>query len=906
VASLKDVALVASIAGTNDTVIELSIDAADSGTGFQYALLEFTHSKSQEEKIEIKIEKWDIVSGSVNDGTFKVKAIFVDTDSDNTAAIASYAYKSIFQTYSGNSSGTDGIFNGEYILSQVTIFDQALNKSVIEPVITPSFVIGNGKYPSFDEKGPSFSKDPSVGSKSILDNDTEITIEASILDEINGFDGAQLYFQHEKDLDKQFTIAIDASQLVSGNSISGEYKTLAAIVNSGTEYNNAVAGYNYKTVINSTSYNGEVLWNGKYSLTKAKLLDKGGNSTELSLDNIGSVIISNSADGDFEAPLVTSGIALETQTEAQKTAVYASITASDSGSGVKEIVLHFENTIDSDAKFSFKLDNSDLESGTVNSGTYAKKLALVASEDEYNDSISSYSYDEVIKTFKAEGSSGLTEGVYKLTKTVVSDNNGNISTLTPSEAQTFEITSGIALKSDFEAATLSGIGFAVASSSSKAGEATIDYKSTDWKQLKIGSASFSTLNSLDWSLVKVGELQTEELKKVDWSSVNTSSFSSETYSELDWSTVKIGDFTAESKNSLDWSKVKIGDVQTEEVKKLDWSLVKVGDLQTEELKKVDWSAVNTSTFSSETYSELDWSTVKIGDVTSESKKTLDWSKIKIGGDNGVAEESLSTTDLMQVTLGSQATTVNFKKTDWNKVSFGEFSSESYKGIEWSQMKMNKLTSSTYSTIDWTEVQFGEFQKKQYKQTNWNQVDFGDFTAEDYSMINWGQVAFKGAKSVNYSSLDWSQVDFGDFKTSSFKKVDWSKVQTADLTSEQYSDINWSKVKFKGSTAPTLSDLDLSLVIGSSSFSKKNAKQIDWSTISTDDLSSSALSKLSGLGVKKKGTNVAELLKPGTQSKELSFAGVGQAQGGALTTGQDSSVSGAEVLLAAVEKEPLLI
>ena len=96
------------------------------------------------------------------------------------------------------------------------------------------------------------------------------------------------------------------------------------------------------------------------------------------------------------------------------------------------------------------------------------------------------------------------------------------------------------------------------------------------------------------------------------------------------------------------------------------------------------------------------------------------------------------------------------------------------------------------------------------------------------------------------------------------------------------------------------------MIGSSYFSKKNAKQIDWSTISTDDISSSALSKLSGLGVKKKGTNVADLLKPGTQSKELSFAGVGQAQGGALTTGQESSGSGAEVLLAAVEKQPVKI
>jgi len=52
--------------------------------------------------------------------------------------------------------------------------------------------------------------------------------------------------------------------------------------------------------------------------------------------------------------------------------------------------------------------------------------------------------------------------------------------------------------------------------------------------------------------------------------------------------------------------------------------------------------------------------------------------------------------------------------------------------------------------------------------------------------------------------------------------------------------------------------------------------------------------------------VADLLKPGSQSKELSFAGVGQVEGGALTTGQESSSSGAEALLAAVEKTPVLV
>ena len=98
-----------------------------------------------------------------------------------------------------------------------------------------------------------------------------------------------------------------------------------------------------------------------------------------------------------------------------------------------------------------------------------------------------------------------------------------------------------------------------------------------------------------------------------------------------------------------------------------------------------------------------------------------------------------------------------------------------------------------------------------------------------------------------------------------------------------------------------------MVIGSSSFSKKNAKQIDWSSISADDISSSALSKLSGLGVKKKGVNVAELIKPGSQSNELSFAGVGLPQAaGALSTPQETSSSAADVLLAAVEKPAALL
>jgi len=376
---------------------------------------------------------------------------------------------------------------------------------------------------------------------------------------------------------------------------------------------------------------------------------------------------------------------------------------------------------------------------------------------------------------------------------------------------------------------------------------------------------------------------------------------------INWKDIDFNQVTTEKKKNFSWKYVDLGEAGSNtSLSTTDLFQVKAatGDL-TSTYSSTDWSKVQLGEFSSETYSATDWSLVKFGDVTTESKKTMDWSKVS---DGFMTNESKTTTDDFQWSINNDTAASGklSKKTKWNKVNIGEFSSETYSAMDWSQVNIGKFQKFGSSSIDWSEVQFGEFQKKQYKQTNWSQVNLGDFTAEDYSEINWGQVAFKGAKSVNYSALDWSQVDFGDFKTSSFKKVDWSKVQTADLTTEQYSDINWSKVKFKGSKAPTLSDLDLSLVIGSSSFSKKNAKQIDWSTVSTDDLSSSALSKLSGMGVKKKGTNVADLLKPGSQSKELSFAGAGQAKGGALTTGQESSGSGAEALLAAVEKEPVLI
>ena len=279
---------------------------------------------------------------------------------------------------------------------------------------------------------------------------------------------------------------------------------------------------------------------------------------------------------------------------------------------------------------------------------------------------------------------------------------------------------------------------------------------------------------------------------------------------------------------------------------------------------------------------------------------------KLGSQTPITTSS-SSYDKYYSDLTSGNASLTSKKINWKTFSdFSSADSSFYSALEWGSVNINKLQKFQGSSIDWTQVQYSEFSTKQYKQTNWSQVSISSFTSEQYQAIDWGRVNYRGAKSISYSQVSWSEVDFGDFSVKTFKKVDWSKVQTADLTTEQYSDINWSQVKFKGSKAPTLSDLDLSLVIGSSSFSKKTAKQIDWSTVSTDDISSSALSKLSGLGLKKKGTNVAELLKPGTQSKELSFAGVVQAEGGVLTTGQESSGSGAEVLLAAVEKQPALV
>jgi len=272
-----------------------------------------------------------------------------------------------------------------------------------------------------------------------------------------------------------------------------------------------------------------------------------------------------------------------------------------------------------------------------------------------------------------------------------------------------------------------------------------------------------------------------------------------------------------------------------------------------------------------------------------------------------ATQIASAYDKYYSALTSGDAALTSKTINWKTFSdFSSVDSSFYSALEWGSVNISNLQKFQSSAIDWNQVQYSEFSSTQYKQTNWSQVSVSSFTSVQYQAIDWGQVNYRGSKSISYSEVSWSQVDFGDFSIQTFKKVDWSQVKTADLTEQQYSEINWGQVSFKGSKAPSLSNLDLSLVVGSSTFSQKAAKQIDWTQVSADDLSASALSKLSGLGVKKKGVNVAELLKPGTQSKELSFAGVGQAQAGALTTGLESSGSSAQVLLATVEMQQALV
>ena len=186
-------------------------------------------------------------------------------------------------------------------------------------------------------------------------------------------------------------------------------------------------------------------------------------------------------------------------------------------------------------------------------------------------------------------------------------------------------------------------------------------------------------------------------------------------------------------------------------------------------------------------------------------------------------------------LKSGASKILSKKINWKK--FQEFSfadSKFYSALHWGFVNMKSLQKAHTGSIDWSKVQFNEFSSKQYKQTN------------------------------------WSQVDFDDLNKSSFKKINWSKVKTSSLSDQQYSDIDWSSIKLKGKKAPKLSKLNLSLLINSPSFSKKNTNQINWKKVDLDDISSSALSKLSSLGVKKNGLNIAELLTPSVKNQVFGF------------------------------------
>ena len=186
-------------------------------------------------------------------------------------------------------------------------------------------------------------------------------------------------------------------------------------------------------------------------------------------------------------------------------------------------------------------------------------------------------------------------------------------------------------------------------------------------------------------------------------------------------------------------------------------------------------------------------------------------------------------------LKSGASKILSKKINWKK--FQEFSfadSKFYSALHWGFVNMKSLQKAHTGSIDWSNVQFSEFSSKQYKQTK------------------------------------WSQVDFGDLNKSSLKKINWSKVKTSSLSAEQYSDIDWSSVKLKGKKAPKLSKLNLSLLINSSSFSKKNTNQINWKNVNLDDLSTSALSKLASLGVVKNGLNASKLLAPGIKKQVFDF------------------------------------
>ena len=106
-----------------------------------------------------------------------------------------------------------------------------------------------------------------------------------------------------------------------------------------------------------------------------------------------------------------------------------------------------------------------------------------------------------------------------------------------------------------------------------------------------------------------------------------------------------------------------------------------------------------------------------------------------------------------------------------------------------------------------------------------------------------------------------------------------------------------------------------MVITNDTFSAKAAKKVDWKQLSYSSLDSDALAKLqdddfsSGKN-KKLNKWLADNTNPTTGSGSqsgISFAGIAQPQAaGGLNTPQEISGSTAQVLLAAVEKQPVLI
>ena len=313
-------------------------------------------------------------------------------------------------------------------------------------------------------------------------------------------------------------------------------------------------------------------------------------------------------------------------------------------------------------------------------------------------------------------------------------------------------------------------------------------------------------------------------------------------------------------------------------------------------KKMPWAKLTDfNTASDDFYDALEWSAVNMKSLQKYQATSIDWTLVGF----------------------SSFETKQYKQTDWSQVTVSSFTSSEYTEIDWGKVSYSGKKSITKASgLDWTQVNFDQVfsSKKAYKKISWSEVSFSSFSSADYSEIQWDKVAFKGKKSVSYSALDWSQVDFQDFTKKNFKKVNWKEAQTNQLTASQYSAINWSYVALKGKKSADYSKLDWSKVITNDTFSAKAAKKVDWNQLTYSALDSAALAKLKQdafSGKNKKLTawldaNTTSTTGSGSQSG-ISFAGIAQPQSaGDLTTGQESGGSAAQVLLAAVEQQPVLI